>query len=216
MLVWLILLAAVAVIVVIVGDVHLSTRRLVRHLRDADLRLGPVDRPLHDAGEAAIAALEAAGYELEACGTSATPVQAARAVCLLRSPTGDSIAEVGVADGGAGERVTVALESWIPGGRLATQSAQGLVTPPGDLKQVFPGVTVAELLHEHERALAALEAAGRPAIRFPAGEAEGRWTAALRHDAERHPSGLGVSLRALRIIRGHVEDEGSVIDRGLI
>lgn len=215
MLVRLILLGLLFVVVVHVLDVHLTTRRLLRHLRTADLSLGLAELPLHGNGAAAIAALEAAGYELKARGVTTAPAQGRRAVCLLRSRTGDSIAEVVVPDAGASEEVKLAIESWIPDGRLATQTVQGFIALPGHLKQVFPEAGVAELLLEHERALAALAAAGRGAI--PVGnDVERRWASALREDAERHPSGLGVTLRALRIIRGHVEDRGSVVERGLV
>ena len=215
MLVWvLVVVAAFGAFVMV--RVHLDTQRMICHLREADLTLAPVDRPLHDDAEAAIRALERAGFTLETCGTATIPPHAPRAFCLLRSATGAAIAEVGVDRAGKGARVTLAFESRLSDGRLATQSVQGLVTPPGDLKQVLPGAGVDELVREHERALEALAAAGQPAQTVPVGGATHLWEATLRQEAERHPSGFGITVRALRIILGRVEDRGSVVDRGLV
>lgn len=209
------LLAATLVALVMLIDVHLTTRRLLRHLR-AGLHLRPEEPALHQRGRAAIAAFEAAGYELAARGVVTAPAQGNRAVCLLRSPGGTSIAEVVVLDAGQSDKIEIAVESWISGGRLSTQTVQGLIVLPGQLKQVFPEASVAELLTEHERALTALAEAGRPAVPVGPDEVEHRWASALREDAERHPRGLGVSLRALRIVWGRIEDRGSVIERGLV
>ena len=216
MLIWLIPLAAVLFVVVTVADVHLTTRRLLRYLRTVDLSLRSQEGPLHDNASATLAALEGAGFEPEAQGVISAPAQGHRAVFLLRSRTGESIAEVVVLDGGTSDQVQLSIESWIPGGRLATQTVQGLIALPGQLKQVFPEADVAELLVEHGRALEALEATGRRAIPIAEHDVERRWAGALREDAERHPSGLGVTLRALRIVRGHIEDLGSVVERGLV
>jgi hypothetical protein len=207
------LLGALALVAGFLLLVAWSLRRDIRRFRTAPIEIVGPPPLVPRSHREAITDLEALGFTVAVEGTFRMEGQAEKPVILLVDHTRTVLVEVTNLTASP-EQAEVSLASSLAAGRgwLSTQTTPGILAGPHELRQVFPGASVARLVREHGDALAAIRAQGFRVDEIPSGAEHDRYVALVRFGGEDHPPLLSSVFGVLRLQVGACADCGRLVD----